>query len=118
MKVVTRTELVDLFHKAESMGFPLSIEIKPYKEKRNLSQNAKWQALSREMAEYTGYSHAEMKTVLQRELLGDKEVTFNWKGAETKRMVVVGTEDLSVDAFANFLMKVEAIAAEMGLYDG
>ncbi len=117
MIIRTKSELEEVFHRAESMDFPLDIDIKKHKEKRNLSQNAKWQAMSRDMAEFTGYSHAEMKVVLQRELLGEKEVTFKWKGNETHRMVVIGTEDLSKEAFSNFLMKAEAIAAEMGLYD-
>jgi len=110
-----RDKIKEVMVEAQMYNYPLSLKIEEYKQKRSTSQNNLYQSITRRMALYTGYSHGEMKLLLQEQHLGKETFQFTYKGQIVDRQRVISPTDFTSDHFANFLTIVLGIAADMGI---
>lgn len=111
-----KAQIQDILIQAQGMSYPISIKIEPYKGKRSGSQNNLYQSITRKMADYTGYSHGEMKMLMQEKHLGKEQFHFMHKGRDIVRERVKGTSGLNKDEYAKFLEQVLGDAAQLDIY--
>jgi len=112
LKDVLRTTITN----AGALKYPLSVKIEPFKPVQSKSQRGLYQAITRRMADYTGYAHGEMKLNLQKQFLGTEDLDFKWRGKWVKKERVIGTANLEKEDYSKFLESVLQVAAEMDIF--
>jgi hypothetical protein len=85
------------------------IEIKPYRSRRSLPQNRRWQVLTKMIADETGESHEKTKN--------DLKIKFGFYDPVGDGFVVLKSTSTATTAeMANLMQQVEAFAAtELGI---
>lgn len=87
-----------------------TIEIKEYRKPRTLPQNAKCNAMIRELAKEIGYSFDDLKYWLKAEHGPIREVIING----VVREVPVSTTKYTAEQMTDMIGHIERIGAEMG----
>jgi hypothetical protein len=90
----------------------IRVTVAPNREKRSLDQNAYyWGFVVPPICEYTGYTPKQQDDVFQH-LFAPREVK-KWRGREV--VTIKHCKDLSTGEFAEFLERIIAEAADMGI---
>lgn len=89
---------------------PWALEIKEYKPQRTAAQNRLYWKWLGELSEQTGHDTEELHEYMKRRFLGAELKTI--LGVEIE--VPKSTADLRVAPFAEFLTKIEVMAAQNG----
>lgn len=91
------------------------ISITPYKAKRSLEQNDRWQALTREIARETGDDHESVKRDLKLKFGFYEEIERDGQ----KYLVLKSTTKADVGEMSELMEQAEAFAArELGVMLG
>jgi len=116
MLINSYSELKDVLVRAKDLNYPITIKIEQYKPLQSKSQRGLFQAITRRMADYTGYTHGEMKLNLQKQFLGVEEVDFKWKGKLMRKERVISTASLAREEYSKFLDAVLQVAADLEIF--
>lgn len=116
MLINSYSELKDVLVRAKDLNYPITIKIEQYKPLQSKNQRGLFQAITRRMADYTGYTHGEMKLNLQRQFLGVEEVDFKWKGKWMRKERVISTASLAREDYSKFLDAVLQVAADLEIF--
>ena len=92
-------------------GKPFTIEIKPFKQPRTLSQNAKIHAMFNELAEATGHTPNEIKEYIKSEFCPRKTIEIGGRIID----VPMGTSELSAAQMSNFVENIYQVGAMAGV---
>jgi len=87
------------------------LKITPVEVKRTLTQNGYVHVLFHYLSQHTGHSEAEMKTIEKRRHLQPVEIEFLGQ----KHLVLPSTADLSNPKMSEFIERVLADCAELGI---
>lgn len=103
--------------KAMSLDEPMLVTVEPYREKRSLEQNRRYWAILQDIAEQVkpsgdAYSANTWHKYFAGKHLGIIETKLP-NGKTTTEPV--STTTLKVDAFSEYMTKIEAFAAERGV---
>lgn len=88
---------------------PHLITMVKYKPPRSLPQNARCHAMIRELADYVGYSEAELKEWLKLEYGYLKGVTIGGK----EKLIAKSTAEFNKQEMTDFMAHIERIGAEL-----
>lgn len=99
-----RKRLINIIEKLP-IDKPYQIEIKPFKRKRSLNQNALFHKWVNILAEHTGYSDFEIKEYLKIKFL---QPTF--MQVRDRSIVSRHTSKLNTQEMSEFMSKVQAFA--------
>ena len=94
---------------------PWSVEIKPYRKKRSLSQNAMYWAevnrIVKAIADFTGYDNDEVHDLLKKKFLTPTVIEIGGEVAERYT-----TTNLTTTGMSDYMERVRAFAAtELGI---
>lgn len=91
---------------------PICLEVDRVRSKRSLAQNALyWGVWLPIIADYTGYSPEQLHQTFKDMFLPKETITINGK----TRSIMGSTAKLSTSEFNEYLMRIEAEVAEMGI---
>lgn len=90
---------------------PIQVDIKPYRKNRSSAQNRTMWAWLHVLSEHTGYDAEELHELFKARFLGveAREVM----GQQV--FITKSTAKLTTQQFAEYMNKIEAVAAEMGV---
>jgi hypothetical protein len=91
-------------------GRPYEIQVKPFKRKRTLDQNAKMHVMMRELAAHIGYSDSEFKDFVKLEY-GPKQVS---RIGDKDYLLPKSTRDYNVAECGEIIEILYMLAAECG----
>lgn len=94
-----------------NLGKRMQVEIKPYRKNRSQAQNRTMWAWINTLADHTGYSPDELHEMFKQRFLG-----FHHKEIMGETVLIAkSTTKLSTHEFAEYMNKIEAVAAQMGV---
>lgn len=97
-----------------SLDKPTEVRFYEYKSKRSLNQNALWHKWCDYMGKEMGYSPAEMKTALKREILGVEEIVNPLTGEVITKDY--STASLNTEQFSLLMTETQRIANEYEIF--
>lgn len=91
-------------------GKPYSVEVRPFKPKRTLDQNAKMHVMIRELATHIGYSDSELKDFLKAEYGPTKTIQIG----ESQKAIPVSTSEYNRTEAGEMIEILYMLGAECG----
>ena len=92
-------------------GKPFTIEIKPFKQPRTLSQNSKIHAMMAEIAEVVGHSPADIKEYMKAEYAPRIAIEVGGRIID----IPLGTSDMSLEQLSDFIEHIYQVGAMAGV---
>lgn len=90
---------------------PIQVDIKPYRKNRSQAQNRTMWSWLHVLSEHTGYDAEELHELFKARFLGVEARDVMWQQV----FITKSTTKLTTQQFAEYLNKIEAVAAEMGV---
>ena len=90
---------------------PLCVEIKPYREPRNLEQNAAYWAAIHDVAQHVGYAPDDIHEIVKMKFLAPKEVEL----PDGSYRIVKSTTRLTKREMSDLIDQLHAWGASLGV---